>query len=172
MSKAVFFDRDGTVIEDLAYNASTEKIFLLPGAADSLRRLQDAGYLIVIITNQSGVGRGYYQEDIVHGQHETLSRLLNEAGVAVATYRHCPHAPEDGCNCRKPEPGMILDAAEELAVELQQSWMIGDKESDVLAGHNAGCRSILIGDATDSAAEHQAANLIVAADCILTDDQD
>ena len=145
MEKAVFIDRDGTVIIDRGYLDNVEGIELLHGSGDGLKKMKELGYKIVLITNQSGIGRGMFKESIVEKQHSRLAELLEPFGVTFATIKVCPHHPDEGCECRKPEPGMLLDAAEELNIDLDQSWMIGDKVSDVMAGKAVGCRTILFG---------------------------
>ena len=144
-NKAIFLDRDGTIIEDYAYNSSPDRICLLPGVAGGLATLQDRGFLLVVVTNQSGIGRGYFGAEIVDAQHRRLTEILAAAGVRLAAVYYCPHGPEDACVCRKPSPGMLVQAARELAIDLENSWMIGDKDSDVQAGKKAGCRGIRLG---------------------------
>jgi len=151
MNKAVFLDRDGTVIRDHSYLAEVERVELLPGAGAALARLRAAGYLLVIVTNQSGVGRGYFSAELVDRQHERLRELLDAQGVKVAGFRYCPHAPEDACECRKPLPGMLLSAAAEFDIRLGDSFMVGDKLSDIAAGRAAGCRTVAIGIEAESA---------------------
>ncbi len=167
MTKAVFLDRDATVIEDLAYNSDPNAMYLLPNAAEGLRRLQAGGFELAIVSNQSGVGRGYFTEDVVLAQHRTLQQVLAAEGVRIDVFRHCPHAPEAGCDCRKPRPGMILDAAAQMQADLAQSWMVGDKLSDVDAGRAAGCRTVLITGEPSNAADGCAADLVEAAALIL-----
>ena len=148
--EAVFLDRDGTLIEEVHYLAAAEQVRLLPGAADAVRRLNEAGVLVVVVTNQAGVARGYFPESRVAEVHERLSTLLAEH-VRIDAYFHCPHHPTEGvgvyrveCECRKPKPGLLLAAARELDIDLARSWMIGDKPSDAEAGAAAGCRTILV----------------------------
>jgi D-glycero-D-manno-heptose 1,7-bisphosphate phosphatase len=149
--EAVFLDRDGTLIEEVNYLASPEQVRLLPGAAEAVRRLNDAGLLVVVVTNQAGVARGYFPEIRVAEVHEHLSRLLGEFGAKIDAYYHCPHHPSEGvgayrvdCDCRKPKPGLLLTAARELDIALSRSWMIGDKLSDAEAGAAAGCCTLLV----------------------------
>lgn len=151
MHKAVFLDRDGTIIEDPGYLSRPEQVRFLPGAIEGLRRMQEAGYLLVIITNQSGIARGYFTEEDLHLVHAHLIEQLKVQGISLAGIYYCPHHPEKGnppyvkvCHCRKPESGLLERAAEELSLDLTSSWMIGDKKSDILAGKKAGCRTILI----------------------------
>ncbi len=149
--RAVFLDRDGTINEEVAYLADPARFRLLPGAAEALARLAAAGFLLAVVTNQAGVARGLFGLDTLEAIHRRMREELAAAGVALAAVRYCPHHPEHGvgafridCACRKPKPGMILDLAAELGVDLAGSFMIGDKAADVEAGLRAGCRAILV----------------------------
>ena len=149
--EAVFLDRDGTLIEEVNYLSAPEQVKLIPGAADAVRRLNTAGVLVVVVTNQAGVARGYFSESRVGKVHAHLSALLAEHSAHIDAYFHCPHHPTEGvgayrvaCECRKPKPGLLLTAARELNIDLAQSWMIGDKLCDAEAGAAAGCRTILV----------------------------
>lgn len=139
---AVFLDRDGTLMEEVDYCREPDKVRLLPGVLEGLAKLKAAGFRCVIITNQSGIGRGWIQMAEYEAVHARLMELLG-AGLIDATY-FCPDAPGTPCNCRKPAPGMILAAADDLNLDLSRSWMIGDKASDVGCGQNAGTRTILV----------------------------
>ncbi len=144
---AVFLDRDGTIIVDGKYLADPAGVIPLPGALESLAMLQQCGYVLVIISNQSGIGRGYFcvaERDAVQARVE---ELFHAAGVSFAGDYYCPHAPDDDCSCRKPYPTMLLDAARALGIDLPASFMVGDKVSDVEAGQNAGCRAVLLAPA-------------------------
>ena len=147
----IFLDRDDTIVPDRDHLDNVEGIELLEGAGEALRAMKDLGFELVLITNQSGIGRGYFPESMVHAQHERLSQLLSEYGVAFEAIRFCPHTPMDGCDCRKPRPGMLLDAGRELGSDFDRSWMIGNSESDVAAGQAAGCRTIQITSEVDLA---------------------
>ena len=149
--EAVFLDRDGTIIEEVNYLSSPELVRLIPGAAGAIRTWNDAGVLVVVVTNQAGVARGYFPESRVREVHEHLSELLAEHGAHIDAYFHCPHHPTEGvgeyrvaCNCRKPKPGLLLTASRELDIDLSRSWMIGDKLCDAEAGAAAGCRTMLV----------------------------
>jgi len=161
---AVFLDRDGTIIVDKAYLDNIEGVELLPGAGAGLAGMAALGYELVLITNQSGIGRGYFAADVVERQFDRLQALLAPFGVRMAGMEFCPHAPEQECTCRKPAPEMLLRAADRLDLDCARSFMIGDKEADVGAGHGAGCRSIRIGKPRpDSAADAFAGDLQAAA---------
>lgn len=144
MNRTIFLDRDDTIVPDKHYLDNVEGIELYEGAGEALRRMHDIGYLLVLVTNQSAIGRGYFPESIVHGQHARLADLLAPYGVCFETIRFCPHTPDDRCGCRKPEPGMLIDAGREIGTDFGRSWMIGNSEADVAAGLAAGCRSIQI----------------------------
>jgi D-glycero-D-manno-heptose 1,7-bisphosphate phosphatase len=151
MKKAVFIDKDGTLIPDIPYNTNPDLISLSENSIEGLRELKKQGYLLVVISNQSGVARGYFKEEALSGIEKKLSNLLNEAGASLDGFYYCPHHPAGNvagfnirCECRKPASGMILKAAEDLDVDLSQSWMVGDILNDIEAGKQAGCQAILI----------------------------
>jgi D,D-heptose 1,7-bisphosphate phosphatase len=147
---AVFLDRDGTLIDHVAYLSDPARVSLLPGAAEALRRLRRAGFARVLVTNQSAIGRGILAEDRLDEIHAELVRQLALHGATLDGIYYCPDVPEGDDRAvvekpnRKPGPGMLLRAAAELQLDLKRSWMVGDLISDVLAGHNAGCQSILV----------------------------
>ncbi len=148
----IFLDKDGTLVRDVPYNVDPSKIVLEDGAARSLRRLAEAGYRFVVVSNQSGVARGFFKEEALQAVADRLNQVLAEAaGVALDGFFYCPHHPRGSvaeyaveCDCRKPQPGMLIKAARALGIELDQAWMIGDILDDVEAGKRAGCRAILI----------------------------
>ncbi len=149
--RAVFLDKDGTLIEDVPYNIDPSRIRLLPGVIDGLRRLHRAGYLLIVVTNQSGVARGRFPEHALGAVVQRLRELLAPAGIPLADFYYCPHHP-DGvvidyaveCACRKPQPGLIARAVQEHDIDPARSWLIGDILNDVEAGNLAGCRTILL----------------------------
>ena len=138
---AVFIDRDGTVIDDVAYLSRLEDIHPIRGVSDSLRRLRKAGYAVVLVTNQSGVARGYFDEPFVRETHRVLEQLL---GFNFDGVYYCPHGPDDGCLCRKPSPGMVNAAIENLGLRRQGSYVVGDKSADMELARNAGMPGILV----------------------------
>jgi D-glycero-D-manno-heptose 1,7-bisphosphate phosphatase len=147
--KAVFLDRDGTINEESGYLYRWEDCHFIPGAEEAVANLARAGFLVVVVTNQSGIARGYYTEDDLNSLHQYMERKIVAAGGRVDGWYYCPHHPEytlhkSECNCRKPLPGMLKLAAEELGIDLAASWMIGDKMADIDAGIAAGCRAILV----------------------------
>jgi D-glycero-D-manno-heptose 1,7-bisphosphate phosphatase len=149
MHKTIFLDRDDTVVPDRGHLDNVEGIELLPGAGPALRAMRDLRFKLVLVTNQSGIGRGWFPSSIVDAQHDRLHELLAEYGVVFDAIRYCPHKPDAGCSCRKPMPGLLLDAGRELDSDFERSWMIGNSESDVGAGIAAGCRTIQIIGETD-----------------------
>lgn len=144
MFPAVFLDRDGTVIYDYGYISSTRNVELLPNAVNGLKLLQNVGYKLIIISNQSGVGRGLFPLKVMQEVMIFFEQLLRSEGIDLAGIYVCPHAPNERCSCRKPGPGMLLQAATDLRIDLKRSYMIGDKHCDVEAGKKAGCKSIFI----------------------------
>lgn len=144
--RAVFLDRDGTLIREVGYLSRLEDLEILSGVASALRRLGEEGYVRLVVTNQSGVARGYFDEAFVERTHRELRRRLREQGADVEGFYVCPHHPDftGVCACRKPEPGLVLQAAREWALDLALSWVIGDKPADVELGRRAGCRAVLV----------------------------
>ena len=143
---AVFLDRDGTIIEEVGYLREPSRVKLIPGAAGGIRRLNERGVSVVVVTNQAGVGRGYFPETAVAEVHVELARQLASTGGGArwdAIY-YCPHHPDDACDCRKPGPGMFRRAAAEHGLDLRRSFVVGDKVSDVRAGALLGCRTVLV----------------------------
>ena len=148
---AVFLDKDGTLVEDVPYNVDPALIRLGPGAVEGLRLLHAAGFPLIVISNQSGVARGYFAEAALGAVEARLRELLAAVGVPLAGFYYCPHHPDGSvaayavaCECRKPRPGMIVRAAREHAVDLARSWFVGDILHDVEAAHRAGCRAVLL----------------------------
>lgn len=144
MNKAVFLDRDGVINIDHGYVHTIEKFEFAPKAVEALQKLADSDFMIIVITNQSGIGRGMYEVEDFYKVMDYMENELVGEGVAIDDVYFCPHAPEDECDCRKPSPKMILDAAKEHDIDLSKSWMIGDKKEDILCGKNAGCKTVFI----------------------------
>ncbi len=158
LDRAVFLDRDGVInrrFPDVEYVRDPSQFELLPGVGEALRTLQDLGYRLVVVTNQRGIGRGFMTEEDLGRVHAYMERLLKEYGVSLSAIYFCPHDVDARCSCRKPEPGMILAAVRDLKIDLASSYMIGDSESDTLAGRRAGARTVRVGADGDPAAnEH------------------
>jgi len=151
VSVAVFLDKDGTLVEDVPYNVDPRFVRFMPRAVDGLRELQRAGYRLFVVTNQSGVARGYFDEDAIRAVGSYITQTLASEGVALDAFYFCPHLPEGvveaysiSCGCRKPEAGLILEAAERHGIDLSRSWFVGDIASDIEAGRRAGCRTVLV----------------------------
>jgi len=144
--RALFVDRDGTLIVDVGYPRDPALVEPLPGAIDALRVLQPR-FALVIISNQSGIGRGLISAAEAAAVHARVVERFAQAGVTFAGAYYCPHAPDAGCRCRKPAPGLLLDAARDLGLDLAASTMLGDKPSDLAAGRAAGCRTLAFGPA-------------------------
>ncbi|MHC4520174.1 MAG: D-glycero-alpha-D-manno-heptose-1,7-bisphosphate 7-phosphatase, partial [Planctomycetota bacterium] len=152
---AVFFDRDGTLVEDPGYLNHPDQVALLDGAAEVLKELKLLGYKTVVVTNQSGVARGIVSEEMLGRIHERLGELLAQKGAALDGVYYCPYHPEGvipkycrDSDWRKPEPGMLLAAAKEMDIDLSKSWIVGDSQPDMEAGRSAGCRTILLRSAS------------------------
>ncbi|MFL6542231.1 MAG: D-glycero-alpha-D-manno-heptose-1,7-bisphosphate 7-phosphatase [Chthoniobacterales bacterium] len=167
---AVFFDRDGTLMEDVDYCGNPADVRVFPGAPAALRRLKDAGFRLVIITNQSGIGRGYFTEETYRSVDAELRRQIG-SDLIDASY-HCSHLPDDGCACRKPSPQMLFDAAREHRLDLAHSFFVGDKLSDVECGRAAGVRTVLVKTGYGNSVDESRPDLVApdlqhAADLIL-----
>ena len=178
--KAVFLDRDATIIEDMEFSVDPAELRPFPEAIDGMRKLQEAGYALVIITNQSGIARGYFDEVALKSVNTLLVAILKEQGIDIEAVYYCPHHAKGvveeyavDCECRKPRPGMLLRAAKEYGIDLAASWMVGDRPADVGAGLAAGCRTIRVltgpapiadGPASDAIAHNvsEAADIILA----------
>ena len=159
---AVFLDRDGTINEEVGYLDRLEKLRLIPGAAEAIRLINESGMKTVVVTNQSGVARGFFTEAFVDEVHTHLREMLREEGASLDGFYFCPHHPTEGrgrylrsCNCRKPSPGLLLRAAEELHLDPARSYMVGDTLKDIEAGARAGVQGILVrtGYGEEAAAE-------------------
>jgi len=144
-NKAVFLDRDGVIIEDKNYIHKIEQVVLIPGAIESLKKLQDNGFLLIIITNQSGVGRGYYPIEDVYTVNKYIEEIFRNGGVQFKKIYIAPEAPDQPSRGRKPSPAFLFDARDEFNIDLANSYMVGDKLIDLECGWNAGVRkSILV----------------------------
>jgi D-glycero-D-manno-heptose 1,7-bisphosphate phosphatase len=141
---AVFLDRDGTVAEEVGYLNHASRFRMFPFVAAAIERLKKAGLPVIIVTNQSGVGRGYFPESLVHTVNELMTQQLREAGTKIDAIYYCPHVSAENCNCRKPKTGMLERAAQEHALDLQRSFVVGDRYGDVELARNARARSILV----------------------------
>lgn len=141
--KAILLDRDGTLIEDKNYAYKIEDLEILPGVIEGLRKLQRE-FVFIIVTNQSGIGRGYYTAEDFHKFNNHLIRLLNRESIKILETYFCPHLREEECECRKPNTKFIDEIIDDFNVNIKESWMIGDHPSDIQFGMNAGCRTVFL----------------------------
>jgi D-glycero-D-manno-heptose 1,7-bisphosphate phosphatase len=175
---AVFLDKDGTLIENVPYNVDPALVRLVPDVGKALRLLAEAGFALVIVTNQSGVARGLFEVTALHELGATFGGIFDGEGVRLDGWYWCPHFPEGAvaeyavaCECRKPAPGLLINAARDLGIDLERSWLIGDILDDIEAGNRAGCRTVLldVGSETEwrtgahREPHHQAPTLLAAA---------
>ena len=151
VKRAVFIDRDGTISDEVGYVNHVSRYRVFPFAAEAVRALNDAGWLAVLVTNQAGVARGYFKEDLIGQVHGLLAAELERGGARLDAVYYCPHHPSVGeppyrldCDCRKPRPGLITRAAVELDLDLARCWMVGDRHSDVELARNAGVRAAFV----------------------------
>ncbi len=150
-ARAIVMDRDGTVCDEVGYVNHASRIRLLPRSAAAIRRAREAGFKTAIVTNQAGVARGYFDEELIHRVHDRVRELLAAGGAAVDAIYYCPHHPDAGappyradCDCRKPRPGMLLRARDELGIDLARSYLVGDSMRDIEAGHRVGATTVLV----------------------------
>lgn len=174
MNKAVFLDRDGCVTEDLGFVYKVEDFKFEKNAVEGLRLLRD--FRLIFITNQSGIGRGYFKFEDFLDYNSRVIEELKKCGISIEKTYVCPHRPEDNCECRKPKTKLIKDAEKDFSIDLGRSFMIGDKKIDVEMGHNAGCKSILVltgngmKEKENSEADYVAEDLLDAAEWIREND--
>jgi len=142
--KAAFIDRDGTINKEVEYLSNPAEFELIPGVIDGMKALTAAGYELVVVTNQPGIGLGYYSAGDLFRVNAKLLKAAGDAGVPIRKIYFCPHTKLDNCSCRKPSAGMLLRARDELGIDLSQSIMIGDTEADIGAGKAAGCKTVLV----------------------------
>ncbi len=149
--RAVFLDRDGTICEEVGYLDSVDRMRLIPGAGEAIRKLNEKGFKTVVVTNQSGIARGYFSESTLKELHSELSRLLGRDGAFLDAFYYCPHHPTEGevpyrqvCGCRKPAPGLLVQAAKDLDLDLKRSFAVGDKLADLECGRALGVKGVLV----------------------------
>lgn len=186
MRKAVFLDKDGTVVEDVPFNTKPELMKFMPGVKEGLRDLAKAGYHLVLVTNQSGVALGRFREEDLQGVMVKMQEMFDEIDVPLAGFYYCPHHLAGcvemyrvDCDCRKPKPGLLLKASRDLGLDLSRSWMVGDILHDIEAGKRAGARSILVDVGNETQWERsrwripdfEVRSFQEAAQCILKDPQ-
>ncbi len=144
--RAVFIDRDGTIARDVPYCPRPEDLVLFDGVGEAVRKLNEAGFLVIVVTNQSGVGRGYFNEQTLGRIHQKMVDDLAEGGGKVDAVFYCPHRPEDGCRCRKPELGMVLQALERFPIDLASSYVVGDSDHDMELARRIGAQGISVNE--------------------------
>jgi len=143
-NRAVFLDRDGTMAKDVPYCSRPENFKLFPDTAKAIKLLSEYGFKVIVITNQSGIARGYFTEEALDKIHDKMQRMLAEEGTCVNGIYFCPHHPEDNCDCRKPKPKLILQAARDFDIDLKQSFVVGDLQTDIEMSKAVGCSTVLI----------------------------
>jgi D,D-heptose 1,7-bisphosphate phosphatase len=143
-NKAVFLDRDGTINRDINYCRRIEDFEFLPDVPEAIKLLNDNGFKVIVITNQSGIARGFYTETELSKIHDYMKKELAKHGAIINGIYYCPHHPDDNCDCRKPLPKLILQAVKDHDIQLNRSYFIGDKPSDILTGNNAKCKTVLL----------------------------
>ncbi len=141
LQKAVFLDRDGTLIEEVNFLSRIEDLKVFPFTLAALKLLKAEGFLLIVVTNQSGIGRGVYTVEAMHDIHR---QMQSELDGAIDAFYYCPHLPEENCDCRKPDLGMIRNAMSDFAIDMANSWMVGDKRLDFDLGSNAGIRALIV----------------------------
>jgi D-glycero-D-manno-heptose 1,7-bisphosphate phosphatase len=144
LKQAVFLDRDGTISEEVGYLNHVSRFRMFPFVPAAIRKLNDSGLVVVVVTNQSGVGRGYFPESLVHDVHKVMIEQLSAAGAHLDGVYYCPHVSGELCACRKPGAGMLVRASEEHSIDLKRSFVVGDRYGDVELAHRVGARSILV----------------------------
>jgi D-glycero-D-manno-heptose 1,7-bisphosphate phosphatase len=142
--KAIFLDRDGVINKEKNYLYKKEVFEFIEGVFESCKYFQEIGYQLIIVTNQSGIARGYYQVEDFHQLTKWMLKHFNDRGIEILDVFFCPHGPDSTCNCRKPKPGMLLEAKEKYNINMESSWMIGDKEADVGAANAAGIENTIL----------------------------
>jgi D-glycero-D-manno-heptose 1,7-bisphosphate phosphatase len=180
---AVFLDRDGTINEEMGYINHLDRFVLLPRTTQAIRKLNDAGLKVVVITNQSGAARGYFPATLVEEVHRRLQELLAHEGARLDAIYTCLHGPDAGCPCRKPRPGLLLQGAQDLNLDLSRSYLVGDRYKDMETAANAGAKGILVltgyglgefehfHESAPARPVHVAANLLEAAEFIIQQEQ-
>ena len=177
MNRAVFIDRDGTISEEVGYINHASRFRLFPYSAAALKQLHENGYLAIVITNQAGVARGYFSEDMVQQIHRRMTDELTAGGAALDAIYYCAHHPLVGeppyrldCDCRKPKPGLLLRAARDFDIDLAKSWMVGDRYGDIELAANAGVKSALVLSGYGRGEwEHQRDNWTIKPDLVAAD---
>jgi len=161
-NRAVFIDRDGTMAKDVCYCSCPEDFELLPNTGKAIRLLNEHGFKVIVITNQSGIARGNFTEEMLAKVHEKMKDELAQEGAWVDAIYYCPHHPDDDCQCRKPKPKLALQATKDYDIELKDSLVVGDLQMDIDLGKAIGCRTILIGAAPPMDSEAAKPDIVVS----------
>ncbi len=169
LNRAVFLDRDGVICYDVHYMSSPAQFMLMPGVGEGIKKLNEVGFLIIVVTNQSGLKRGLITEENLNKIHERMVKELSAYGAKIDDIYVCPCLPEEDCECRKPRPGMLLEAAKKHGIDLKSSFMIGDKQIDAEAGKAAGCTTILITDDPEAKADYKVKSFKEAVEIIMSE---
>jgi histidinol-phosphate phosphatase family protein len=140
----VFLDRDGTLCEDKVYLSDAEGLVVFPDVPEGIRSLKEAGFHLILVTNQSGIGRGFFKEETLQAIHDRLKEMLKENGAGIDAIYYCPHHPEEHCDCRKPRTGLVTKALKDFDIDLSKSFIIGDTDADVELGNRVGVKTILL----------------------------
>jgi len=160
--KVFFVDRDGVINKEIGYLHDIDKFEFINGVLEAFEYILSRNYDIIVVTNQSGIGRGFYSEDNFLELNKWMVNFLKSKGINILDVLYCPHSPEDDCNCRKPKPGMFLDAKKKFNIEMDKSWSIGDKETDITAATYAGIsNTILVKSGHDINEENSKASYIL-----------
>ncbi len=168
-NKAVFLDRDGVICYDVHYMSSPEQFQLMPFVGEGIKALNDAGFLVIVVTNQSGLRRGLITEENLKKIHDRMIKELSAYKARIDDIFVCPCLPEENCECRKPRPGMILEAAKKHSIDISSSFMVGDKQIDADAGKAAGCRTILIAEDSSLKADYIVKSFKEAVEIIMSE---
>lgn len=163
-NRAVFIDRDGTMAKDVQYCRCPEDFELFPDTAKAIKLLSEHSFKVIVVTNQSGIARGYFTEESLAKIHDKMKNELAKEGAFVDDIYYCPHHPDDNCDCRKPKPKLVFEAVKDYDITLSQSFIVGDMPIDIELGQAVGCSTILISPSPDDAAGKQNAASYIAAD--------
>ncbi len=145
LRKAVFLDRDGVINKERRdYVKTINELEMIPDVGKAIKKLKGAGFLVVVVTNQSAVNRGLTNHDNINKIHSTIQNHLRKSNASLDGFYYCPHRPDENCECRKPKPGLILKASQELRIDLKSSWMVGDNDSDIEAAKSVGCKTVKV----------------------------
>ena len=167
-NKAVFIDRDGTINVNVGYIDHPDDFQMYPGVIEGIKLLKKNGYKIIIVTNQSGIGRGYFVKKNLDDIHHKMNHELSENGTTVDAIYYCPHHPDDQCNCRKPKTGLLEQAVKDLNIDIKESFIIGDRMLDMEAGDKIGCNTVLVPENKEKVSLEMKKSL-VKPDCICDD---